>query len=60
MSDIELNEGDRVTFTPAGGGEFPTGEKTRTGWVDTIQENTIYVEQRDEFIVEITEDQIIR
>lgn len=52
--------GQKVAFAPKNGGEFPTGEKVRTGTVETITDNELVVRQKEDgFARRISPSQVL-
>lgn len=55
----DVSEGDRITFEPKGGSEFPTGERTRSAEVEAVRGDEIIIRQSDGFADRISASQIV-
>lgn len=59
VMDQNIQEGDKLIYQPKNGGEFPTGEMSRTATVEAIRGEELIVRQQDEFTNRIEENQIV-
>lgn len=55
----ELSQGDSIMFEPRNGGQFPTGERTRSGTIEAVRDNEIIVRQSDGFTDRTSPEQVI-
>lgn len=54
-----VSDGDKIQYQPANGGEFPTGEQTRSAEVEAVRGDDIIIRQSDGFTDRIREEQIV-
>lgn len=54
-----VSAGDTVMYRPKNGGVFPTGEKERSAFVETVRDEITVRQTEDKFTNRIKNDQVV-